>query len=600
MPKPNEGKVLNFVARVYDPSAEEDPTYGKYRPIYIAPDATDKVQGDVKLSDAIDSELNAEEGMTAATPIAVKTVNDSLKTKLDKEQKESQIVKSEVTFNEGVVVPDGKYFTGNLDGNAKTATQLVKEVPFTVSGEGSQNTVKFDGTNEEVKLVIGNIDASKIKGTLPIGVIPQGALERVVSYVSIDAAITAWTSASENSKPFNTGDTIRVTGVTPNVMYAVVGEDPSRKESYVEYAAGTATNAINAELADEAVKLQTARTIITDLESSDAASFDGSQNITPGVTGTLPIENGGTGATTPEEALANLGASSSDHTHNYLPLSGGTLTGNLNSVQIAPTANNTYSLGTEQNQWSNVYAEHFRGTADSADVLNQSITVDGDVYGELSLKTPDDKILSLVLNNDCVGYAQLTKAIGIIHGGEEDPMQRNQVLMWISVPEHNVVHLDNVHVRTYSEDAGGSRWYDLLDLVYPVGSFYLSHNSTSPATLFGGSWARIPNDYYLRTLGSSADSFQGGTNSYELKIENLPSHNHTTDAASNGARSDWNIGVVAGGADHVNNPDAGDHFFAIPWGTGTGCADHNSKVGEGQALEITPQYQGVYCWYRTA
>ena len=592
MPKPNEGKVLNFVARVYDPSAEEDPTYGKYRPIYIAPDATDKVQGDVKLSDAIDSELNAEEGMTAATPIAVKTVNDSLKTKLDKEQKESQIVKSEVTFNEGVVVPDGKYFTGNLDGNAKTATQLVKEVPFTVSGEGSQNTVKFDGTNEEVKLVIGNIDASKIKGTLPIGVIPQGALERVVSYVSIDAAITAWTSASENSKPFNTGDTIRVTGVTPNVMYAVVGEDPSRKESYVEYAAGTATNAINAELADEAVKLQTARTIITDLESSDAASFDGSQNITPGVTGTLPIENGGTGATTPEEALANLGASSSDHTHNYLPLSGGTLTGNLNSVQIAPTANNTYSLGTEQNQWSNVYAEHFRGTADSADVLNQSIAITGDVSGTVSLKTSGDKSVTFTLGRDCVGTVQLEDGMGAVWYGV-DPSPMEEVLMWIRNPNNGTtnIDIDDIRIRCYSTEVEAN-WSSLLDLIYPVGSFYLSHNSASPATLFGGSWARIPTDYYLRTLGSSTDSFQGGTNSYELKIENLPPHNHTTDAT--GSKNGYNVGVIGGGA-----PSGEDRFLDFSWGYGIGYAE-DGVTGGGQALEITPQYQGVYCWYRTA
>lgn len=28
----------------------------------------------------------------------------------------------------------------------------------------------------------------------------------------------------------------------------------------------------------------------------------------------------------------------------------------------------------------------------------------------------------------------------------------------------------------------------LIDLVYPVGSFYMSSSSTSPATLFGGTW----------------------------------------------------------------------------------------------------------------
>ena len=59
--------------------------------------------------------------------------------------------------------------------------------------------------------------------------------------------------------------------------------------------------------ADTATKLATARTIRTNLASTSTASFDGSGNITPGVTGTLPIANGGTGATTAAGALTNLG-----------------------------------------------------------------------------------------------------------------------------------------------------------------------------------------------------------------------------------------------------------------------------------------------------
>lgn len=42
-------------------------------------------------------------------------------------------------------------------------------------------------------------------------------------------------------------------------------------------------------------KLKTARTIITNLNSTTAASFNGTSNVTPGVTGILPAENGGTG-----------------------------------------------------------------------------------------------------------------------------------------------------------------------------------------------------------------------------------------------------------------------------------------------------------------
>ena len=80
---------------------------------------------------------------------------------------------------------------------------------------------------------------------------------------------------------------------------------------------GTVSGALSGN-ATTATTLQTARTIQTNLASTSSASFNGSANITPGVTGTLPIANGGTGATTAAGALTNLGA---------LPLTGGTVTG---------------------------------------------------------------------------------------------------------------------------------------------------------------------------------------------------------------------------------------------------------------------------------
>lgn len=56
-----------------------------------------------------------------------------------------------------------------------------------------------------------------------------------------------------------------------------------------------------------AIKLKNARTIQTNLASTSSASFDGTSNITPGVTGTLPISNGGTGASNRKTAITNLG-----------------------------------------------------------------------------------------------------------------------------------------------------------------------------------------------------------------------------------------------------------------------------------------------------
>lgn len=518
-------KKLNFVAKVYDPVAKE------FKPIYIAPDATDKVQGDVKLSDATNSTLNAAEGMTAATPAAVKAANDNANNKLDKTTNTAQTVKSAVTFS-GLVTGSAGFkgnLTGNVTGNADTASQL--KTPRTISvksGSSAAGSATFSGAGN-VTITIPKIDGTTIEGIIPLASIPQGALDRVVSYTSVAAAVSAWTSAS-GTKPFDIGDTIRVTGTTPNVMYAVTA-DPSKTASYVEYAAGTATNAIHADEADTATKLTTARTIRTNLASTSAASFNGTANITPGVTGTLPIANGGTGGTTgyaanakifasmteetdavadadwimvatlstdstnqekgrlrvrkassvysyikgKTDALyatkshthsnattsaagflpklsgsttqylrgdgtwatvqagvtgvkgnaetayrtgdvnltpANIGAAVANHTHDYLPLAGGTLTGNLSSRQIAPSSTNSYTLGTSSLQWSNVYATVFTGnlngnavtatsatTATTASRLNKILTLTGTVTGSVSLNADGTASLATTLAN---------------------------------------------------------------------------------------------------------------------------------------------------------------------------------------------------------
>ena len=59
--------------------------------------------------------------------------------------------------------------------------------------------------------------------------------------------------------------------------------------------------------AASAKKLSTARTIVTNLASTNAASFDGTANVTPGVRGVLGIANGGTGQTTLDGLKTALG-----------------------------------------------------------------------------------------------------------------------------------------------------------------------------------------------------------------------------------------------------------------------------------------------------
>lgn len=52
----------------------------------------------------------------------------------------------------------------------------------------------------------------------------------------------------------------------------------------------------------------------------------------------------------------------------------------------------------------------------------------------------------------------------------------------------------------------------LVDLIYPIGSVYMSFESTNPGTLFGGTWEQLP-DRFLLGAGSLGSGAQGG-NSY--------------------------------------------------------------------------------------
>ena len=60
---------------------------------------------------------------------------------------------------------------------------------------------------------------------------------------------------------------------------------------------------------DTIVTLTTPRSIRVDLGSTAAASFDGSANVTPGVSGVLPVTNGGTGVSSLPDLKKDLGLS---------------------------------------------------------------------------------------------------------------------------------------------------------------------------------------------------------------------------------------------------------------------------------------------------
>lgn len=241
MATPNSGKSLSFVVKVRDKD-------GNFKPIYVAPDATNMVAGDVKLSDSTSSSLDAATGMTAATPKAVKAAMDAASNKLDKTATGAQTVASDVVFS-GTITANK--FSGTLEGKASNAahadsadsaaaaSKLSTARTISVSAGSTAGSASFDGSSN-VSITIPKVAATSIEGTIPVANLPQGALERLVK-VTNRAARLALTTAS-----VQTGDS--VLQIDTGVMYIVVDDTKlASDDGYQEYKAGTSVSASSAE-----------------------------------------------------------------------------------------------------------------------------------------------------------------------------------------------------------------------------------------------------------------------------------------------------------------------------------------------------------------
>lgn len=122
----------------------------------------------------------------------------------------------------------------------------------------------------------------------------------------------------------------------------------------------------------------------------------------------------------------------------------------------------------------------------------------------------------------------------------------------------------------------------VLDVVYPVGSIYISTSATSPATLFGvGIWERIGAGRCLIDAGGDfAPGSTGGAGTHSLTVNEMPAHNHVGSTDSAGAH-----------AHEATADSAGTHQHWTNLSTGT-AGGHNHTRG---SMEITG---GFRVWTR--
>lgn len=145
----------------------------------------------------------------------------------------------------------------------------------------------------------------------------------------------------------------------------------------------------------------------------------------------------------------------------------------------------------------------------------------------------------------------------------------------------------------------------LLDLTHPIGSVYLSVDSTNPGTLFGGTWRQITDDAYLKIVANNAGDLGGTSSNHKIPVGSLPAHNHTASASAVGDHSHkMYSGYVTyqGGSATANSPaTANPDWGGDQWTGGAGGHSHTITVGNtGDGNAYYPYYYGIYAWVRTS
>ena len=144
-------------------------------------------------------------------------------------------------------------------------------------------------------------------------------------------------------------------------------------------------------------------------------------------------------------------------------------------------------------------------------------------------------------------------------------------------------------------DAETIKGKTLLEQTYPVGSIYLSVDSTSPASLFGGTWERIK-DRFL--LGAGDTYTAGNTGGSATHYHNLDDSGYAKIFGYSSLGTLVYKEVNTNGQYWTNNQKA----QCSSVGSDTSKTDqYGTALGGGTASASSlPPYLVVYMWKRTA
>nr|DAM76111.1 MAG TPA: baseplate wedge protein [Caudoviricetes sp.] len=298
----------------------------------------------------------------------------------------------------------------------------------------------------------------------------------------------------------------------------------------------------------------------------------------------------------------------------YLPLSGGTMKGNINANGYNITA--TKFIGNLQGKADSAANADLAAKATTAENANNS-----SVANKLGTSTVGSATKPVYINNGVASAVSVDlstlapKASPGLTGTPTAPTA--------------AVDTNNTQIATCGFVRNAIAKYapmlDTMKKIYPVGSIYMSTVSTNPATLFGfGTWEAMPAGRVLLAQGKSdwgttyEAGSSGGEATHQLTVGELPSHGHTASTDTININGGFRLdGTEIGGTTSASGVFSIGSSFTPSKGHGNSGGGSNAgrninfnsthshkitinNVGEGQSHNNIQPYLTVYMWKRVS
>ena len=127
----------------------------------------------------------------------------------------------------------------------------------------------------------------------------------------------------------------------------------------------------------------------------------------------------------------------------------------------------------------------------------------------------------------------------------------------------------------------------IVDLIYPIGSIFISINDTNPFEVMGvGTWEKIEDTFLLAAGTKYKNGSTGGEDAHVLTINEMPKHSHKMKYDSVG----WTAIKQSSGTNGIveYNKSSYDGQYST------------EEVGNGNAHNNMPPYLVVNMWKRVA